>query len=65
MVWNPKIHCMVCIIGANHILYAKYTPTTANFEYLILRSNCSHPYLLGFGSNLVPNLYNFDFQPYL
>ena len=23
MFWNPKIHCTVCIIGTNHILYAK------------------------------------------
>ena len=61
MFWNPKIHCTGCVIGANHILYAKNTPTTPILEYSILRSNCSHPYLLGFDSNLLPNMYNFDF----
>ena len=40
--------------------YAKNAPSTPTFEYSIFRSNCSHPYLLGFNSNLVPNMCNFD-----
>ena len=60
MHWNPKIHCTVCLIGANCILCAKNAPTTPIFEYSVLKSNCSHPYLLGFDSNLVPNMCNFD-----
>ena len=64
--WNPKIHCTVCVIGATkRILYAKNAPTAPIFEYLVLRSNCLHPYLLGFNSNLIPNMSIFDFQPYL
>ena len=50
-----KIHCTVCEIGAKCILYARNAPTTHIFEYLVLRSNCLHPYLIGFDSNLVPN----------
>ena len=62
MFWNPKICCTVCVIGANHILYAKNASTAPIFEYLVLRSNCLHPYLLGFDSNLIPNMHNFGFS---
>ena len=54
--WNRKICCTVCVIGAKHILYARNAPTTPIFEYLVLRSNCLHPYLLGFDSNLIPKM---------
>ena len=60
MFLNLKIHCTVCVIGANHILYAKNAPTAPIFEYLVLRSNCLYPYLLGFDSNLIPNMHNFN-----
>ena len=62
MVWNPKIHCTVCLIGAKYILYPRNAPTTPIIEYSTLRSNCLHPYLLGFDSNLIPNKHNFGFS---
>ena len=53
---NLKIHCTVCIVGAKHILYARNAPTTPMIEYSLLRSNCLHPYLLGYNSKLIPNM---------
>ena len=60
MYLNLKIHYIVCLIGAKHILHAENIPTTPIFEYSVLRINCLHLYLLGFNSNLIPNMYNFN-----
>ena len=41
-------------------LYARNAPTVPAFEYSVLESYRKYPYLLGFDSNLVPNLCIFN-----
>ena len=48
----------------NHISCAENTPAVHIFNYLTIDVNSQHPYLLGFDSNLVPNLNILVFQPY-
>ena len=48
----------------NHISCAENTPSVHIFNYLTIDVNSQHSYLLGFDSNLVPNLHNLVFQPY-
>ena len=48
----------------NHISGAENTPTAHIFNYPTIDVNSQHPYLLGFDSNLVPNLNILVFQPY-
>ena len=48
----------------NHISCAENTPTPHIFNKLTIDINSQHPYLLGFDSNLVPNLNILVFQPY-
>ena len=47
-----------------HISCAENTPTAHILNYLAVDVNSQHPYLLGFDSNLVPNLNILVFQPY-
>ena len=48
----------------NHISCAENTPTAHIFNYPTIDVNSQHQYLLGFDSNLVPNLNILVFQPY-
>ena len=48
----------------NHISCAENTPAVHIFNYPTIDVNSQHPYLLGFDSNLVPNLNILVFQPY-
>ena len=48
----------------NHISCAENTPTTHIFYKPTIDINSQHPHLLGFNSNLIPNLDILVFQPY-
>ena len=48
----------------NHISCAENTPTAHILNYPTIDVNSQHPYLLGFDSNLVPNLNILVFQLY-
>ena len=47
-----------------HILPAETAPSAKFFKNLTTDIHSMHPYLLGFDSNLVPNLNILVFQPY-
>ena len=48
----------------NHISCAENTPTAHILNYPTIDVNSQHSYLLGFDSNLIPNLNILVFQPY-
>ena len=47
-----------------HILPAETAPSAKFFKNPTMHIHSQHPYLLGFDSNLVPNLNILVFQPY-